>query len=47
MYGSDFSLIATFMSKSRDQIKRKFKTLEKKNQEISEQIFQQYEEPCN
>lgn len=38
-YGSDFSLIATFMDKTRDQIKRKFKSLEKKQAEVSGQIF--------
>jgi hypothetical protein len=39
MYGSDFSMISTFMSKSRDQIKRKFKSFEKKDKNISDQIF--------
>jgi len=39
MYGSDFSMISTFMSKSRDQIKRKFKSFEKKDKKISDQIF--------
>ena len=30
VYGSDFSMIAEHMSKTRDQIKRRFKYLEKK-----------------
>lgn len=32
-------MISTFMSKSRDQIKRKFKSFEKKDKNISDQIF--------
>lgn len=39
IYGSDFCMISTFMNKSRDQIKRKFKSFEKKNKDISDQIF--------
>ena len=37
VYGSDFSLIAQFMKKTRDQIKRRFKYLEKKD--LSDVIF--------
>ncbi len=44
MYGSDFCMISTFMNKSRDQIKRKFKSFEKKNKQISDQIFEIYDE---
>lgn len=32
-------MISTFMTKSRDQIKRKFKSFEKKDKKISDQIF--------
>lgn len=39
VHGCDFSMISTFMQKSRDQIKRKFKSFEKKDKEISSQIF--------
>jgi hypothetical protein len=39
-YGSDFTMIATQMSKTRDQIKRKFKVLEKKNPALTNAIFE-------
>ena len=39
-YGSDFTLIATHMTKTRDQIKRKFKVLEKKNPTLTNAIFE-------
>ena len=42
-YGCDFSLIATRMSKSRDEIKKKFKSFEKTNEEIALQIFRQFD----
>jgi hypothetical protein len=38
-YGSDFTTIATHMTKTRDQIKRKFKVLEKKNPDLTNTIF--------
>jgi GTP-binding protein EngB required for normal cell division len=39
-FGSDFTLISTKIDKSRDQIKRKFKALEKKYPKLAEAIFQ-------
>ena len=39
-YGSDFTMIATEMTKTRDQIKRKFKVLEKKNSKLADAIFE-------
>ena len=39
-YGSDFTMIATQMTKSRDQIKRKFKVLQKKNSKLADAIFE-------
>lgn len=39
-YGSDFTMIATQMTKTRDQIKRKFKVLEKKNPTLTNAIFE-------
>ncbi len=38
-YGSDFTMIATEMTKTRDQIKRKFKVLEKKSDEVVDCVF--------
>jgi hypothetical protein len=38
-YGSDFTMISTKMNKTRDQIKRKFKVLEKKWPKLAEMIF--------
>lgn len=42
-YGSDFSLIATLMKKTRTQILRKFKYFEKKQPSITETIFERVE----
>lgn len=39
-YGSDFTMIATLMTKTRDQIKRKFKVLEKSNAALADAIFE-------
>lgn len=39
-YGSDFTMIATKMDKTRDQIKRKFKVLEKKYPQLTDAIFE-------
>jgi hypothetical protein len=39
-YGSDFTMIATRMTKTRDQIKRKFKVLEKKSPLLANAIFE-------
>ena len=39
-YGSDFTMIATKMTKSRGQIKRKFKVLEKRSSAFADAIFQ-------
>ena len=30
-HGTDFSIIATFLGKDRDQVKRKFKVMQKKD----------------
>lgn len=40
-YGSDFTMISTQMDKTRDQIKRKFKVLEKKYPHLTDAIFEQ------
>ena len=39
-YGSDFGLIATKIAKTREQIKRKFKVLQKKHPQLANAIFQ-------
>lgn len=39
LYGSDFQTIALEIGKTRDQVKRKFKVLEKKNPKLAEAIF--------
>lgn len=39
-YGSDFTMISTKMDKTRDQIKRKFKVLEKKFPHLTDAIFE-------
>jgi hypothetical protein len=39
-YGSDFTMIATQMNKTRDQVKRKFKVLEKKHPALADAIFE-------
>lgn len=41
-YGTDFTLISTQMHKTRDQIKRKFKILEKTHPQIADDIFQNH-----
>lgn len=41
-YGSDFTIIATQMDKSRAQIKRKFKVLEKQYPHLAEVIFDKH-----
>jgi len=38
-HGSDFTLIATQMNKTRDQIKRKFKVLERQQPDLADAIF--------
>jgi hypothetical protein len=38
-YGTDFEAIASEMGKTRDQIKRKFKVLEKISNEVTECVF--------
>lgn len=43
-YGSDFTMIATQMDKSRAQIKRKFKVLEKQYPHLAEVIFDKHPE---
>jgi len=43
-YGSDFTMISTKMDKSRAQIKRKFKVLEKQNPNLAEVIFDKHPE---
>jgi hypothetical protein len=40
VYGSDFQTIAVELGKTRDQVKRKFKVLEKKNPKLAEAIFE-------
>lgn len=40
LYGSDFQTIALEIGKTRDQVKRKFKVLEKKNPKLAEAIFE-------
>lgn len=40
VYGSDFSVIAKVMGKTRAQIRRKFKYLEKKKPKAVEVIFE-------
>ena len=44
VHGSDFSLIAKLMNKTRVQIRRKFKYLEKNNPKAIETIFEKGEE---
>jgi GTP-binding protein EngB required for normal cell division len=39
-FGSDFTMISTKMDKTRDQIKRKFKVLEKKYPHLTDAIFE-------
>jgi hypothetical protein len=39
IYGTDFEAIAREMGKTRDQIKRKFKVLEKVSNEVTECVF--------
>jgi cytochrome c556 len=39
-YGSDFTMISTKLPKTRDQIKRKFKVLEKKCPALADAIFE-------
>lgn len=39
-FGSDFTMISTKMDKTRDQIKRKFKVLEKKFPHLTDAIFE-------
>jgi hypothetical protein len=43
-YGCDFTMIATRMDKSRAQIKRKFKVLEKQYPHLAEVIFEKHPE---
>jgi len=43
-YGSDFTMISTKMDKSRAQIKRKFKVLEKQYPNLVDVIFDKYPE---
>lgn len=43
-YGSDFTMISTKMDKSRAQIKRKFKVLEKQYPHLAEVIFDKHPE---
>lgn len=43
-YGSDFTMISTKMDKSRAQIKRKFKVLEKQYPHLAEVIFEKHPE---
>ena len=38
-HGSDFTLIATQMNKTRDQIKKKFKVLERQQPDLADAIF--------
>ena len=45
LYGSDFTMIATKMDKTRDQIKRKFKVLEKKWPDLANSIFERSSTP--
>lgn len=40
LYGSDFQTIALEIGKTRDQVKRKFKVLEKNNPKLAEAIFE-------
>ena len=40
IYGTDFEAIAREMGKTRDQIKRKFKVLEKKSDEVTDCVFE-------
>jgi hypothetical protein len=39
IYGTDFQAISREMGKTRDQIKRKYKVLEKKSEEVTECVF--------
>jgi GTP-binding protein EngB required for normal cell division len=41
-YGSDFTMISTKMDKTRDQIKRKFKVLEKQCPYLTDAIFEMH-----
>lgn len=38
-YGTDFGIIGSKMGKEREQVKRKFKALEKSHPEIADSIF--------
>lgn len=44
-FGSDFTTISTHMTKTRDQIKRKFKVLEKKWPHLADAIFEREATP--